>query len=247
MFDGDLSDGDLLEKIPKFCPTFPLCILNPGTQICITGIKIVSAYGWNYSGANVACNSRHEFLDIPQYSLEEMNMEENRLKTFSHESGYKESSFISKPNNFSLTFNIRASTDNNHDEAMLILMDACDNIIFRLRSILIHMTTITEDESKESGSIQLSSKANVSNEEIKYEIMIPSETHTIGLLLVHLILEIHPSIIYATYDINSDSNLILQFSFKETDDIHQFILDAITHGINIYNNIKKANIKKRAN
>lgn len=242
--DGDLSDGDLLEKIPKFCPTFPLCELSPGTQICITGIKIISAYGCHYSGANVACNSRHEFLDIPQYSLEEMNMEENRLKTFSHESGYKESSFIVKPNNFSITFNIRASTNNNHDEAILILMDACDNIIFRLRSILIHMTTITEDEAKESSSIQLSSKANISNEEIKYEIMIPNETHTIGVLLVHLILEIHPSIIYATSDINSDSNLILQFSFKETDDIHQFILDAITHGINIYNSIKKAIIER---
>jgi DNA-directed RNA polymerase subunit L len=243
--DDDLGDDeDLLLKIPKFCPTFPLCILGPGTQIHITNIKIIPACGWHYSGANIASNSRHECLDIPQYSLEEMNMEENRLKTFSHESGYKESSLVAKSNHFLLTFNIRASTNNSHQEAVLILIDACDNIIFRLRSILIHMTTTSEPDSKESDGIQLSSKSNLSNEEIKYEIIIPSETDTIGLLLVHLILEIYPNIIYAKYDIDIGHNLILQFAFKETDDIHQYISDAINHGISIYDNIKRANIER---
>ena len=66
--------------------------------------------------------------------MEDMNREENRLKSFSHESGYKISSLIASPKHFELKFNVRATTENFIKEIGHILNDTCDNIIFRLRT-----------------------------------------------------------------------------------------------------------------
>jgi len=222
---------------PIFNPTFKLCVLSSGCTISITNIKIMQATGRQYSGANVTSNAIYRCLDIEEYTLEEMNREENRLKTFSHESGYKISSLTSNPKHFELKFNVRATSENFMKEIGQILNDTCDNIIFRLRNILMYISKECIDE---EDNIQSNIETNRSNIETnRYIITIPNETHTIGNLIIILLLDIYPQCPSATYSITFEKNLEIIVNYEEGCDIYKYLSNTIKSGISLYNDIKK--------
>ena len=181
VLSGFLTPHGAALTYPIFNPTFKLCTLSSGKKISVTGIKIVQNYGKYYSGANVTSNAIHRCLDIEEYSLEEMNREENRLKSFSHESGYKESSLVANPKHFELSFNVRATTSKFTEEINQILSDTCNNIISRLRNILMY---ISKEFIDKEDNIQSSIESQDEGEINRYVITIPNETHTIGNLII---------------------------------------------------------------
>ena len=123
-------------------PTGEICTLHPGKRIAFTNLKIKDNYGYKFAGATLTANARYRYLDLKTRSLEEMNMPENRLKSFAHESGYSQSSLIAAPLQFELSFDIKSATKNYKNEAALILHDSINTIIERLKNILIILYNI---------------------------------------------------------------------------------------------------------
>lgn len=261
---GDLmvESKDIELKNPIFDPTFELFSLGAGKQVTIHNIKIINNYGKYYSGANLACNATYQFLDIEEFSLSEINRKENRIKSFVGQSGYKVSSLIADPIHHKLSFNIPATSKNFKSEIFQILNDVCDNIIYRLRNILIYIENSAKGANlKEStkginiketakiidyNDIQSSILENVDNSDInRYIIIIPNETHTIGNLLKRIVLsEIFPSCSLITYNITFEKNLEITINYIEGEDIHKYLINSIKFGINTFNELKKEINKK---
>jgi DNA-directed RNA polymerase subunit L len=246
---GDLviQSSDAVLNSPIFDPTFELFSLSPGKSITITNIHLVTKYGKEFAGANLACNASYRFLDIEEYSIEEINKKENRIKPFVNQSGYKVSSFIANPIHHELSFTIPATSKNFVKEIHQILNDVCDNIIYRLRSILMHVENSSKGDSTQllldDNSIQSSILENSSNstdtETInKYICVIPGETHTIGNLLKWYINDLFPQCSSVTYIIN-EKKLEITIFFINSEDVHKYMHDSIKHGIHIFKEIKK--------
>jgi DNA-directed RNA polymerase subunit L len=250
-FDIDIVNNEITNKVincgylkisgielthPIFDPTFKLCVLSSGCKLSISNIKIVQATGRQFSGANLTSNAIHKPIDIEDYSLDEMNRAENRLKTFSHGSGYKIPSLLAKPKKFELQFNVRATTSKYYiKEIDQILNDTCDNIIFRLRNILMY---ISKEYTDEEDGIQSAIGIQPDNTTNRYIITIPNETHTIGNLIIVLLLDIYPQCPSATYSITFEKNLEIVIIYEEGFDIYKYVSNAIKSGIALYNEIK---------
>lgn len=240
---GDLTieskDAEL--KNPIFDPTFELFSIGAGKQVTIHNIQIVNNYGKYYAGANLTCNAAYKFLDIEEYSLENINRKENRIKSFVGQSGYKVSSLLADPIHHELSFVVPASSKKYKSEINQILTDVCDNIIYRLRNILIYIENSSKNISYQSDSIQSSILENVDNSEInRFILIIPNETHTIGNLLKRIIVnEIFPSCSLVIYDITFEKNLEITINYVEGDDIHKHLINSIKFAINEFNELKK--------
>jgi len=249
-FDIDITNNEITNKVvhcgylkisgteltyPIFNPTFKLCVLSSGCYLKISDIKIVQATGRQFSGANLTANAIYRPLDIEEHSLDEMNREENRLKTFSHGSGYKIPSLLAKPKHFEFQFNVRATSKNYIKEIDQILNDVCDNIIFRLRNILMY---ISKEYIDEEDNIQSAIELQADNGTSRYIIIIPNETHTIGNLIVSLLLDIYPQCPSITYSITFEKNLEIVIIYEDGCDIYKYVSNTIKSGITLYNEIK---------
>jgi DNA-directed RNA polymerase subunit L len=243
---GDLviQSSDVVLNSPIFDPTFELFSLSPGKSIIINNIHLVTKYGKEFAGANLACNASYRFLDIEEYSIEEINKKENRIKPFVNQSGYKVSSFLTNPIHHELSFTIPATSKNFIKEICQILNDVCDNIIYRLRSILMHVENTSKSDSIQllidDNSIQssiLENSSNMSNIN-KYICIIPGETHTIGNLLKWYINDLFPQCSSVTYIIN-EKKLEITIYFINGEDVYKYMHDSIKHGILIFKEIKK--------
>jgi len=241
-----IESKDIDLKNPIFDPTFELFALGAGKEIVIHNIKIINNYGKYYAGANLACNAIYEHLDIEEYSMEDMNRKENRIKSFVGQSGYKISSLVANPIHHRLYFNIPATTKNYKSEIRQILNDVCDNIIYRLRNILIYIENSHKSTSQHGDQITDIQSSILENIDInRYIISIPNETHTIGNLLKRIILnEIFPSCSLITYNITFEKNLEITINYLEGEDIHKYLINSIKFGINTFNEIKKEINKK---
>jgi len=233
---GDLviQSSDVTLNSPIFDPTFELFSLSPGKSITINNIHLVAKYGKEFAGANLACNASYRFLDIEEYSIEEINKKENQTKPFVNQSGYKISSFLANPIHHELSFIIPATSKNFVKEIHQILNDVCDNIIYRLRSILMHV----ENSSKIDDSIQSSILENVNNDINKYICIIPGETHTIGNLLKWYVNDLFPQCSSVTYVIH-EKKLEINIYFINGEDVYKYMHDSIKHGISVFKEIKK--------
>lgn len=240
---GDLTieSKDVELKNPIFDPTFELFSVGSGKQVTIHNIQIINNYGKYYSGANLTCNAVYRFLDIEEYSLEDINRKENRIKSFVGQSGYKVSSLLANPTHHELSFVVPATSKKYKSEINQILIDVCDNIIYRLRNILIYIENSSKNSSYQSDSIQSSILENVDNSEInRFILIIPNETHTIGNLLKRIIVnEIFPSCSLVIYDITFEKNLEITINYIEGDDIHKHLINSIKFAINEFNELKK--------
>jgi len=210
-------------------PTGEICTLNPGKRITFSNLEIKDNYGYKFGGATLTSNARYRYLDIEMHSLEEMNMPENRLKPFAHESCYAQSSLLATPLAFELVFNIKSASNDYLNEANIILRDSANNIIERLKKILIILSQYVPGEN----NIHISESPNSDNGRILYTIKLLDETNTIGALIVSLIYTYT-----AIYNLSDENELsILIYLPTEIDGI-KYILDSIKYGIDLYKEIR---------
>jgi len=225
---------------PIFDPTFELFSLSAGKRMIINDIQITTNYGKYNAVANLACNARYRFLDIEEYTMEEINKKENRIKSFVDQSGYKMSSLIANPIHHELSFTIPATSKNFMKEISQILNDVCDNIIYRLRNILMYIEKPSDSEIDNSEENIQSSILENNTGINRYICSIPNETHTIGNLLKWIIVnDIFPQCASVIYTITFDKNLELTINYAEGEDIYLQINDAVKYGINRFKEIKK--------
>ena len=210
-------------------PTGEICTLNPGKRITFSNLEIKDNYGYKFGGATLTSNARYRYLDIEMHSLEEMNMPENRLKPFAHESCYAQSSLLATPLAFELVFNIKSASNDYLNEANIILRDSANNIIERLKKILIILSQYVPGEN----NIHISESPNSDNNRILYTIKLLDETNTIGALIVSLIYTYT-----AIYNLSDENELsILIYLPTEIDGI-KYILDSIKYGVDLYKEIR---------
>jgi hypothetical protein len=210
-------------------PTGEICTLNPGKRITFSNLEIKDNYGYKFGGATLTSNARYRYLDIEIHSLEEMNMPENRLKPFAHESCYAQSSLLATPLAFELVFNIKSASNDYLNEANIILRDSANNIIERLKKILIILSQYVPGEN----NIHISESPNSDNGRILYTIKLLDETNTIGALIVSLIYTYT-----AIYNLSDENELsILIYLPSEIDGI-KYILDSIKYGVDLYKEIR---------
>ena len=210
-------------------PTGEICTLNPGKRITFSNLEIKDNYGYKFGGATLTSNARYRYLDIEMHSLEEMNMPENRLKPFAHESCYAQSSLLATPLAFELVFNIKSASNDYLNEANIILRDSANNIIERLKKILIILSQYVPGEN----NIHISESPNSDNGRILYTIKLLDETNTIGALIVSLIYTYT-----AIYNLSDENELsILIYLPTEIDGI-KYILDSIKYGVDLYKEIR---------
>ena len=226
---GDLVATGVELTYPIFNPTFNLFTVQPGKRVVINDIFINSATGKDFAAANIACRATYKHLDIPEYSKSDTHTSEGEHNNFS---GYKTSTLVSNPKHHLFNVLIPATTEHNvNEEVSSIFIDVCDNIISRLRIILLYI----ENSNKETEGIQLT-LLELPSGITKGILIIPGETHTIGNLITKSISEIEPDIVSISFIVYENK---VELVIQHTNNIIKVLVDAIQYTLSIFNNIKK--------
>jgi hypothetical protein len=217
-----IAKGVLTE--PLFNPTYKIATLQPGKRIVIRGIRITSGYGRDDAIYNVACCGVNLPCDIPEYTRAEMCEEKGIAADWS---GYKISSLVANPRHH-LVRAILPATTAVESEARVVLVDACANIIARLRRIAGAITG-----GAELHGIRLT-VARLEGGLSQGTLLIPGETSTIGAVLSRMIFEIGVSCVSytgalsVTVDNVGDVGGLIRKSLQDA----IVVFDTIQRGIN---------------
>jgi hypothetical protein len=220
--DMKISKGTLTE--PLFNPTYKLATLQPGKRIAIRGIRITTGFGRDDSAYNVACCGINRPLDIEEFTRAEMCEEKGVAADWS---GYKVSSLVANPRHH-LVRAILPATTAVEAESRVILIDACANIISRLRRVAGAIAGNAELHGIRMTVTQLEGGLTQGT------LLIPSETATIGALLTRTIFEIGVSCvsytgsITVTVDYAGDVGALIRKAIQDT----IVVFETIQRGIN---------------
>lgn len=224
VYSGDMkiAKGTLTE--PLFNPTYKIAELQPGKRIVIRGIRITSGFGRDDAAYNVSCCGVNLPLDIEQFTKAEMCEEKGPAADWS---GYKVSSLVANPRHHLVRVVLPATTAV-EAESRVVLVDACSNIISRLRRIMgaisgsgelhgIRLTVAQLEGGLEQGTL-----------------LIPSETATIGAILTRTIFEAgvscvsHTGALTVTVDFAGDVGTLIRKAIHDAISV----FDTIMRGIN---------------
>jgi DNA-directed RNA polymerase subunit L len=97
---------------------------------------------------------------------------------------------------------------------------------------------ISKEYIDEEDNIQSAIELQADNGTSRYIIIIPNETHTIGNLIVSLLLDIYPQCPSITYSITFEKNLEIVIIYEDGCDIYKYVSNTIKSGITLYNEIK---------
>lgn len=235
VYAGDLevTGGEMPE--PLFNPTTRIAILQPGKTLAIEGIYIETGYGRDNGVFNVATCGCYQHLDLEQFSDADMRDEKGVAVDWS---GYKISSLVADPRHHRLMATLPATTAK-PAEVRAVLVDACTNIVERLR--LIATSVERRAEAPSGGFAHCGIQYTVVALEAGLSegtLQVPGETHTIGELLRRTIYELTPDISNVAYTIISHENR-LSLSVRHTEDVTRILMRAIHHAIATFNSIQR--------
>lgn len=221
VYAGDMriAKGSMPE--PLFNPTTKIAVLQPGKRLVVRGIRISRGYGRDAAQYCVASCVINRPLDIEEYSDAEMREEKGIAADWS---GYKVSSLVANPRRH-LVRGILPATAAVEAESRTVLVDACANIVSRLRKILSAIS------GGEPHGIRLT-VAQLEGGVTQATLLIPGETATIGELLTR-----------TTFELASVSNVThtgsLVITLSCADDAAQLIRKAIGHSISTFEKIQR--------
>jgi len=227
VYTGDLevTEGEMPE--PLFNPTTKLAVLQPGKTLVINDIYIETGYGRDNGVFNVATCGCYQHLDLEQFSDADMRDEKGVAANWS---GYKISSLVANPRHHRLMATLPATTAK-PAEVRAVLVDACTNIVERLR--LIATSVERRAEAPSGGFAHCDIQYTVVELEAGLSegtLQVPGETHTIGELLRRTIYELTPDISNVAYTIISHENR-LSLSVRHTEDVTRILMRAVHHAI----------------
>jgi hypothetical protein len=223
VYAGDMKivKGVLTE--PLFNPTYKLATLQPGKRIVIRGIRITNGFGRDDAVYNVSCCGVNLPLDVEQFTHAEMCEEKGPAADWS---GYKVSSLVANPRHH-LVRTILPATTAVPAESRVILVDACANIVGRLRRIAGAV----------SGSAALHgirlTIAQLEGGLSQGVLRIPSETATIGAVLTRTLFEAgvscvsHTGSLVITVDYAGDVGALISKSIQDAIKVFDTIRDGI--------------------
>ena len=245
--DMIVSNGKLPYSI--FNPTFEIAFIQPGKSLHIRNIRIETGKG-NYNAVyNTTCRNGGKPLDLEEYGDEEINGPDHPQRVLS---GFKLNTSIAKPTKYRLNFYAPATPDNDGKTSTLLIIDACSNIISRLRFIQRNI----EDDAAPTGSINFvntevvitpfekgggGSKASSITMQ-KYVINVKNETDTIGGLLARTICEMVPDIslcVYSCIDHKKTMTLTVRNPVSDPSELEHLVIKAIKHIISTFTTIKE--------
>jgi DNA-directed RNA polymerase subunit L len=265
-----VSGGKL--TAPIFNPTHQIAALQPGKSINIKNIYIMTGYGNKNALFNNACRAAGRPMDIKEYTSDSVNelpdedsaggsksdtedfkageysrklFMNNNTDAVCDQSGFKESSMNSNPQKHRMTAYIPAVIDDNGKSSKLIVIDACDNIMSRLRFIQQIVENSTKPEDVLTGASTsyymtsiIETKKNILHKGV---LNVKNETDTIGNLLARSIYDMEPDIAHCSYAcIDHEHNMVLTVK-NEVNDVSEIaiiIIKAIKQIYGTYNQIK---------
>lgn len=221
VYSGELESVGVEPGI-LFNPTYKIAIINPGKQLTIRGIKIISGLGRNSSIFSVCVHAGYTHLDIPQH--EDLDMR-TRGGIAAKESGYKISSLLSNPMHHKFSLTVPATSKDLMDTGDIIL-DACNSINKRLRIVLTNINV-------ESNYI-LSDLGN--EKEIK--ILLRNETATIAQLIRQRVFNDNSNIGLV---VCSEDSSIMGYSvlLKGSGDLMNTVINSINNLLDVFTTIHK--------
>ena len=174
--------------------------------------------------------SRYKHLDIEEYSKEETHQSDGEMV---NASGYKVSSLVANPRHHLMSMMFITVADSS--EISGIFVDICDNIISRLRLILLSVEKITANLRPING-IQFTILETADGLE-RGILIIPGETNTISNLITRAVNDNIP-------DISSITGLVYEnkaeIVIQHTENVTSILTDAIQYCLFIFTTIKKA-------
>ncbi len=236
-----VTSGDLVVKTgrsalpgPLFNPTYELAVVQPGRTLEIDEIYIDQGHGREHAAFNVGCRARVIALDIEEYPEEETH---GARSPHRDASGYKVSTFVSRPRRHLVDVVIPAAPD---DPALLKMLpiDACQNVKSRLALVVSALERWVDIESRPKpatttspaapGGPQGAGRANKTSEaesvarggEIAFtqvelpggltegNLQVRGETVTVGALLEESVVELEPTVDYVACDTPQYEGLI---------------------------------------
>lgn len=226
IFSGDIQVAAGSLQIPIFNPTFQIAELRPKEVLRIPDIRIVEGYAYqeepipgSAARFKVACLTSLEHLDLKQYPESETH---DRGGSQVDNSGYVESSLTSDPQHHKVTATVPA-TGEDLAETVTIPVDACSNILERLRRALRIATTAESSITGDNSDFTVSELIGGVNQGV---LRIGGETHTIGKMLTRAVFDLMPDVSYVG-DTRVEHENIMVLTVRHTEDIRKLVTGAI--------------------
>ena len=141
---------------PIFNPTIEVASLQPGKRIVIDKITIADGVGRVSAPANVAIRGRHIALDLKRLPKEKTH---KGLQGDAQRSGFATPSTLADPKKFKVVVSIAAG-ERGSTKARGLPLQACNNIIMRLRQV---MDTIDRSSDAASAAAKSAAVADMSS------------------------------------------------------------------------------------
>lgn len=238
-----VTGGKLTHSI--FNPTHELAFIQPGKTLHIQNIHIESGKGFNDAVFNNSCRNAGKPLDIEEHPDEEIRGEDGKYRVAS---GFKRSTLVSNPKKFRLNFYIPATLDNKGKTSLMVMIDACNNIMSRLQYIQRNIEESQTDSQMTDVITFINTEVVISGTVMqKYIVNIKNETDTIGGLLARTILDMVPDIsecVYSCIDHEKTMSLTIRNVVSDPVELEHLVIKATKHNISIFTALKK-DIQKR--